>query len=730
MKVTSDLLAKNIIIVGSIILLIELIISLIYYGLFVIQINRETPLIRNQSFIHIEEILNSFNQIIIQKYINAITDLYLIQQHSTLFTDSLISASPYLDNITNESIEYLIPENNNSYKEDYLSMIKTTILNMNQEAQINTLLSNQFLKTMVFYSNNNNVNYNDKLFRAFHYHLIEIMKTIAIRDIITVNNNKQFVLLNENVISAYPPMPLSFQDLKKMDFYSHDVSSCRETIYEQKCFSELLTNEANVLTIVHPINKAKGLKTQLCIYLKAPFNANSLLAKNATLCSDLVIESSLGDSFSHESNEIFIVQYNKDLDDIQVLYTMNNEIHFNNSFLQSDLQKTFKYKNDGLYSLFHIIYYKLMQYSELSQVLINHLEKEYIEGTRELKEFLKRNTEVNIIKRFISNFTFYNRQYDSVGNLTYDSGYSLNDIFIMVVSPIAPHISLWDKIQKKNNNNQKDSIIFYSIVICNNNERAFYKEHTHLFLYKELKLGAYYLCLIIVGKYVVFNLTSDFVNYILKPINKYHKSLKKAFERSIAKNNEYNNQTNEIKSKEANQQDNNLKNNVSIMNKQKTIREKGQMQFSSNHNMNIINKKNETNDIIAQTNIQSHTDFWNSNNEETIKYPVYTNVDTQELESYILYIQNIYYTKSSNSIENLQNKISIFEHLSNVILNKDSPIIKLDCLYLISFVQYKLKLYNNSLSTLSQLMYLINKLKHDESSNESLFNYFIKITQT
>ena len=172
-----------------------------------------------------------------------------------------------------------------------------------------------------------------------------------------------------------------------------------------------------------------------------------------------------------------IIQYNKDKDSINVLYSSNdniykdislnkgqdiNDIFTSVEYAQYQLNKNSK---ENIADLFHIIYYEIEKYNLLMTKSRQQLIDEYQKNTNDILDIIK-NKENNNNNTIIINVTqsFVKYDYNNKGKIDYNYGSVSEDKFMYILRPIETDMV---KIIKDKNIIDKKikKILFYTLTI-------------------------------------------------------------------------------------------------------------------------------------------------------------------------------------------------------------------------------------------------------------------------
>ena len=332
MKVVYNLIKSPLILLMIGFLIIELI---IYFSLFMtlyyfLEENEEyiSKTLISQS----DEVFNSINFLINSKLNSVTKDLLLFNQHINIKQEHSLVDYNY------DNCEILNSK----------STISNTGLNLedlnrkNRAEKIKDLLSNNYLKQIAIYTPVNNPEFNikdyDKNYICF---MVSFLKSIFAKNIISDQylEKLNYTFYINDLILFYPGKSINDESLKNLPFYNND-KTCKYSSYTFECssipnfqYEEIELNEENSIIYMDLKLSLKNLYINSCIKSnlriygddKDSLNNNDdkkyfCIASNLTRILEEI------NSFSNYFT-FNIIQYNKESDGINLLYSSNNLLY-------------------------------------------------------------------------------------------------------------------------------------------------------------------------------------------------------------------------------------------------------------------------------------------------------------------------------------------------------------------------------------------------------------------
>ena len=412
MKLIQEYIIKIIILVFVLVLLME---GFILYLLLVksrkvfINAYQQTITKSETKSIDITRKIGDYINYLILKYI---TELKLVGKHALLLNGKQIynpektihrESNIFINNdkqknIINATIEDIIK--NDNFKDlfnessrifDYISKFQKQFKNINDENEIiKDLLLNQELNTVAYYSPSNK-NPKDLISIKF---IVSILKTIYIKRYISKKERMdyiRFLIINQDELYIYPPEAYNqtclynFRNIYYFPYSDCVYSSEKKNQQFPLCIynyinEKLIVKDGNHITLIFEEFYYKKIVSAIC--LKIPFLKNEF--NQAILCLEIDFSSFFNSAnFNNpEKYEFGIFIYDSALI-IPIFYNRKNiydELHiiFNDTVSEQFLLN--KKINDGIYSLFHFLYYNLTKIAKENQELninITEIEEEF-----------------------------------------------------------------------------------------------------------------------------------------------------------------------------------------------------------------------------------------------------------------------------------------------------------------------------------------------------------------
>ena len=664
MKVVYNLIKSPLILLMIGFLIIELI---IYFSLFMtlyyfLEENEEyiSKTLISQS----DEVFNSINFLINSKLNSVTKDLLLFNQHINIKQEHSLVDYNY------DNCEILNSK----------SAISNTGLNLedldrkNRAEKIKDLLSNNYLKQIAIYTPVNNPEFNikdyDKNYICF---MVSFLKSIFAKNIISDQylEKLNYTFYINDLILFYPGKSINDESLKNLPFYNND-KTCKYSSYTFECssipnfqYEEIELNEENSIIYMDLKLSLKNLYINSCIKSnlriygddKDSLNNNDdkkyfCIASNLTRILEEI------NSFSNYFT-FNIIQYNKESDGINLLYSSNNflynDISFNKEmfldlFTSDEYGKYQLKKNseENIADLFHLLYYEIEKY-RISGKTREELIQEYEQNIKRIKEAIKNKEDLKDKPLSITvKQSFVRYETDNTGRIDFRTSFLDEDDFMFILRPIVTDTV---KIIKEKNIIEREfkKEIFYTLTVIKLTKP---KRGLVYLIYNFICLRIFFYSLTFEGFIcIIFYIFLFFLmRCILNPFNIFKASIEKLLDNNIKSKREREKELNAAKNDEdQTKQNKSLENNNPI---------------NSQKNNENINNRDET--LIKNS---TENDYMNNYIKSTLEIKhQYTNLEMKEIENIVSFLQKILLLRDLNTP--YQAKGDFYQSISSEISKK------------------------------------------------------------
>ena len=664
MKVVYNLIKSPLILLMIGFLIIELI---IYFSLFMtlyyfLEENEEyiSKTLISQS----DEVFNSINFLINSKLNSVTKDLLLFNQHINIKQEHSLVDYNY------DNCEILNSK----------STISNTGLNLedlnrkNRAEKIKDLLINDYLKQIAIYSPANNPEFNIEDYdKNYICYMVSFLKSIFAKNIISDQylEKLNYTFYINDLILFYPGKSINDESLKNLPFYNND-KTCKYSSYTFECssipnfqYEEIELNEENSIIYMDLKLSLKNLYINSCIKSnlriygddKDSLNNNDdkkyfCIASNLTRILEEI------NSFSNYFT-FNIIQYNKESDGINLLYSSNNflynDISFNKEmfldlFTSDEYGKYQLKKNseENIADLFHLLYYEIEKY-RISGKTREELIQEYEQNIKRIKEAIKNKEDLKDKPLSITvKQSFVRYETDNTGKIDFRMSFLDEDDFMFILRPIVTDTV---KIIKEKNiiDRKFKKEIFYTLTVI-----KLTKPKTSLvyLIYNFICLRIFFYSLTFEGFIcIIFYIFLFFLmRCILNPFNIFKASIEKLLDNNIKSKREREKELNEAKNDEdQTKQNKSLENNNPI---------------NSQKNNENINNRDET--LIKNS---TENDYMNNYIKSTLEIKhQYTNLEMKEIENIVSFLQKILLLRDLNTP--YQAKGDFYQSISSEISKK------------------------------------------------------------
>ena len=664
MKVVYNLIKSPLILLMIGFLIIELI---IYFSLFMtlyyfLEENEEyiSKTLISQS----DEVFNSINFLINSKLNSVTKDLLLFNQHINIKQEHSLVDYNY------DNCEILNSK----------STISNTGLNLedlnrkNRAEKIKDLLINDYLKQIAIYSPANNPEFNIEDYdKNYICYMVSFLKSIFAKNIISDQylEKLNYTFYINDLILFYPGKSINDESLKNLPFYNND-KTCKYSSYTFECssipnfqYEEIELNEENSIIYMDLKLSLKNLYINSCIKSnlriygddKDSLNNNDdkkyfCIASNLTRILEEI------NSFSNYFT-FNIIQYNKESDGINLLYSSNNflynDISFNKEmfldlFTSDEYGKYQLKKNseENIADLFHLLYYEIEKY-RISGKTREELIQEYEQNIKRIKEAIKNKEDLKDKPLSITvKQSFVRYETDNTGRIDFRTSFLDEDDFMFILRRIVTDTV---KIIKEKNiiDREFKKEIFYTLTVI-----KLTKPKTSLvyLIYNFICLRIFFYSLTFEGFIcIIFYIFLFFLmRCILNPFNIFKASIEKLLDNNIKSKREREKELNEAKNDEdQTKQNKSLENNNPI---------------NSQKNNENINNRDET--LIKNS---TENDYMNNYIKSTLEIKhQYTNLEMKEIENIVSFLQKILLLRDLNTP--YQAKGDFYQSISSEISKK------------------------------------------------------------
>ena len=663
MKVVYNLIKSPLILLMIGFLIIELI---IYFSLFMtlyyfLEENEEyiSKTLISQS----DEVFNSINFLINSKLNSVTKDLLLFNQHINIKQEHSLVDYNY------DNCEILNSK----------STISNTGLNLedlnrkNRAEKIKDLLINDYLKQIAIYSPANNPEFNIEDYdKNYICYMVSFLKSIFAKNIISDQylEKLNYTFYVNDLILFYPGKSINDESLKNLPFYNND-KTCKYSTYTFECssipnfqYEEEELKEENSIIYMDLKLSLKNLYVNSCINSNLRiFKDNDELNNNDDekyfcIASNLTRILEEINSFSNYFT-FNIIQYNKESDGINLLYSSNNflynDISFNKEmfldlFTSDEYGKYQLKKNseENIADLFHLLYYEIEKY-RISGKTREELIQEYEQNIKRIKEAIKNKEDLKDKPLSITvKQSFVRYETDNTGRIDFRTSFLDEDDFMFILRPIVTDTV---KIIKEKNiiDREFKKEIFYTLTVI-----KLTKPKTSLvyLIYNFICLRIFFYSLTFEGFIcIIFYIFLFFLmRCILNPFNIFKASIEKLLDNNIKSKREREKELNAAKNEEdQTKQNKSLENNNPI---------------NSQKNNENINNRDET--LIKNS---TENDYMNNYIKSTLEIKhQYTNLEMKEIENIVSFLQKILLLRDLNTP--YQAKGDFYQSISSEISKK------------------------------------------------------------
>ena len=610
-----------------------------------------------------DEVFNSINFLINSKLNSVTKDLLLFNQHINIKQEHSLVDYNY------DNCEILNSK----------SAISNTGLNLedldrkNRAEKIKELLSNNYLKQIAIYTPVNNPEFNikdyDKNYICF---MVSFLKSIFAKNIISDQylEKLNYTFYVNDLILFYPGKSINDESLKNLPFYNND-KTCKYSTYTFECssipnfqYEEEELKEENSIIYMDLKLSLKYLYVNSCIYSNIRiFKDNDELNNNDDekyfcIASNLTRILEEINSFSNYFT-FNIIQYNKESDGINLLYSSNNFLYSDISFNKEIFLDLFtsdeygkyqlkKNSEENIADLFHLLYYEIEKY-RISGKTREELIQEYEQNIKRIKEAIKNKEDLKDKPLSITvKQSFVRYETDNTGKIDFRMSFLDEDDFMFILRPIVTDTV---KIIKEKNiiDREFKKEIFYTLTVI-----KLTKPKTSLvyLIYNFICLRIFFYSLTFEGFIcIIFYIFLFFLmRCILNPFNIFKASIEKLLDNNIKSKREREKELNAAKNDEdQTKQNKSLENNNPI---------------NSQKNNENINNRDET--LIKNS---TENDYMNNYIKSTLEIKhQYTNLEMKEIENIVSFLQKILLLRDLNTP--YQAKGDFYQSISSEISKK------------------------------------------------------------
>ena len=664
MKVVYNLIKSPLILLMIGFLIIELI---IYFSLFMtlyyfLEENEEyiSKTLISQS----DEVFNSINFLINSKLNSVTKDLLLFNQHINIKQEHSLVDYNY------DNCEILNSK----------STISNTGLNLedlnrkNRAEKIKDLLINDYLKQIAIYSPAINPEFNIEDYdKNYICYMVSFLKSIFAKNIISDQylEKLNYTFYVNDLILFYPGKSINDESLKNLPFYNND-KTCKYSTYTFECssipnfqYEEEELKEENSIIYMDLKLSLKNLYVNSCINSNLRiFKDNDELNNNDDekyfcIASNLTRILEEINSFSNYFT-FNIIQYNKESDGINLLYSSNNFLYSDISFNKEIFLDLFtsdeygkyqlkKNSEENIADLFHLLYYEIEKY-RISGKTREELIQEYEQNIKRIKEAIKNKEDLKDKPLSITvKQSFVRYETDNTGKIDFRMSFLDEDDFMFILRPIVTDTV---KIIKEKNiiDREFKKEIFYTLTVIKLTKP---KRGLIYTIYNFICLRIFFYSLTFEGFIcIIFYIFLFFLmRCILNPFNIFKASIEKLLD-------------NNIKSKREREKELNAAKNDEDQTKQNKSLENNNPINSQKNNENINNNRDET--LIKNS---TENDYMNNYIKSTLEIKhQYTNLEMKEIENIVSFLQKILLLRDLNTP--YQAKGDFYQSISSEISKK------------------------------------------------------------
>jgi len=583
---------------------------------FYISLNKNSDNIESVILENNREIQNSFDSFLTRRISQVKKDLFLIGKHSNIFLGKLNMkinpSSEFYQNYNKDLDKSCLIEGSkieessikDTYKDkildkanpliSYIINYYNTSEKKDSEAMIKYFKNDKIFDKISFYEGVKDEN-NTKIDNYIGYvcYMKSIFKSIFIAESVTqgiyTSLNSIYLFMN-NFVFQYLPNNTNLKSIKRLSLYS-DKIICKNQ-YTSRCISDFIKENLNysINSNYKEISYAeyfhyfdKNYNFYSCLNLN-DFTFNNVYMGNNYICiehninnlfqrqfhfqnlTSLNIKNNITDLISVAiKNKKLLIIYSLKYD-INEFYNVYN--YYFNTF--EEILRNFIFTDISEIELFHLIYFDLFKYKNLTGEIISELIKEYeeiknniINGIMEIKNSQNSSINEKIIK---SEQTFLDSTYNISGMIDYEKGSIEKNNFIYLITPIIDKniyykSNIYTKINftliDSNYRNNEGNILGYNII--------FFQNSLHFWDMKIFKIMALilvrwfiYFIILILFISTVFNvLFTKYLDHIFNPISLLYERLSSKIMSNKMAYNEQNEYKNKINTKKDNNNDKN-----------------------------------------------------------------------------------------------------------------------------------------------------------------------------
>ena len=465
-----------------------------------------------------KDILFSYNSLLTETLTNAQTDLLLIAKHIFPF---------YLSEIKSSQDDYL------QFSSDFILNFKGCLADKEKESEIDKFLyeNNFTYKDIDVLINSNELNqidyyYGDSsidknILERYVCYTVSMLKSIFIRNYVvdkSTLSEKNFTLYIGNNIFTYPSYgTLSFDTIKKNFYYNTESDNCKNE-YDISCLN--IKTDNNDIVFNDPIIDDKGnIITRGCI--KIPFDLSDT---NSFACVNIDITVAQQNLNTEENSILNITLVQSKDNDVKVLYSLlpdrekdpSNKFKeiFNNSIF-GDFEIKNDY-NDKYYSLFHFLYYSMIQMGNYENA--NELITEYKTIKNDLIEQINSFTVIDK-EQLCNSSHFFDYTKIHTFNITLNQKEKLFDDFFFILSPIAVPYTTYNTTGYTYSTDKCSSqIIVYSLLIAKGGIVSTTKSIYNLLIYKALRSLFFFVFLTIACTTIFYLIMYSYLSVLFEPV--------------------------------------------------------------------------------------------------------------------------------------------------------------------------------------------------------------------
>ena len=715
MKVVYNLVKSPLIFLMIGFFVIELAILFALFSTFYYFLADNEEVIKDTLLSQSDEIFNSISFLINSKLNSVSQELLLFNQHINIKHIYNLKNSKYEKE--NEICHIDISKTSLPGVELKLDGIK----DKTRSEQIEEILNNDYLQHIALYSPlyTTNTDFETYIDSKDICYAISFLKSIFAKNIISNQylEKLNYTLYINNIILFYPFQIITDDTLKNLPFYnSNSDTKCLYSDYTFECSSipnYAPKNDEEDLTLQNSIIYMDLKLNMNTLYINTCLNTNLKIYKNEEENKDnsknfFCIVSNLTnilEGINYDSNYFTfnIIQYNKDKDRINLLYSskdnfykeisLNKESNNNNLFCDEEYGKYQLKQNseENIADLFHILYYELEKNNIYSKPKID-LIQEYEQNIQELKETIKNEDKFkdNDIITITANQSFVKYEYNNKGIIDYSLSTVSQEEFLYIIRPVKTDVV---KINEDKNIIDRDvkKIIFYTLTVV---KLIKSKDNLVIFIHSFICLRTFFYSLACEGFMCIIYYI--FVFFLMRCILNPFKTFKASIEKLLDNN---------VKSKKQREKEFQfIKKDDNIFNKKNPYEINSNQDFDNNLiSYEAYHTKMKKRLSITEKVYMYMHNYINSTTD--VKYE-YTNLEMKEIENIINFLQKILLLRDTNT--SYQAKADFYQSISSEISKK-----------------YQLDLFRCQLLIAE---YYINDKKYTKAKNE-LENFQIRLEQ-